>query len=96
MIQELEVVEHARLLRERGARAKAEHVFEDLDDAELDAYWVMEEDERQARARMWLSHNGTWLEQEKGLSWFSVSASVCKGGMLIVVINRETREESSV
>ncbi|KAK4684495.1 transcription factor IIIB 90 kDa subunit, partial [Tremellales sp. Uapishka_1] len=65
VLEEMEVVEKAREARERGAKERPEAVFDDLDDDELDSYWVMGDDEKEVRARMWLSHNGTWLEQDK-------------------------------
>ncbi|OCF42974.1 transcription factor IIIB 90 kDa subunit [Kwoniella heveanensis CBS 569] len=65
VIKEVEIVQKARQARERGARARPETEFEDLDDAELEQYYVLEDDERQARARMWLSSNGKWLEEDK-------------------------------
>ncbi|WWD21374.1 hypothetical protein CI109_105859 [Kwoniella shandongensis] len=65
VMQEMEVVHRARQRRERQARLEAETQFEDLDDDELENYFRLEEDEKQARARMWLSANGRWLEEEK-------------------------------
>ena len=65
VIREMTLVEGAYKARERGAKVK-EEAFPDIDDDELDRYWVMEEDERDTRARMWLSSNGKWLEEEKG------------------------------
>ncbi|KAL7418455.1 transcription factor TFIIIB subunit brf1 [Cryptotrichosporon argae] len=50
--------------RNQGAKV-VETVFADIDDADLDKYWVMADDERDARARMWLSANGRWLEEDK-------------------------------
>lgn len=65
VIGEMRRVEWARHEREWFAKNHAESNFEDLDDDELDRYWVMDDDERQARARMWLSHNSKWLEEDK-------------------------------
>ncbi|KAK8843971.1 hypothetical protein IAR55_006763 [Kwoniella newhampshirensis] len=65
VMREMEVVHRARQQRERQARLDAETEFEDLDDEELENYFRLEEDEKQARARMWLSANGRWLEEEK-------------------------------
>ncbi|WVF65439.1 hypothetical protein IAT40_000166 [Kwoniella sp. CBS 6097] len=65
VMKEVEVVQKARQARERGARARPETEFDDLDDDELEQYYVLEDDERQARARMWLSSNGKWLEEDK-------------------------------
>ncbi|WVQ93112.1 hypothetical protein IAU59_000176 [Kwoniella sp. CBS 9459] len=65
LIKEVEIVQRARQARERGARARPETEFDDLDDEELEQYYVLEDDERQARARMWLSSNGKWLEEDK-------------------------------
>ncbi|WVR08952.1 hypothetical protein IAU60_006011 [Kwoniella sp. DSM 27419] len=65
VMAEVEVVQKARIARERGAKARPETAFDDLDDDELEQYFMLEEDEKQARARMWLSSNGKWLEEEK-------------------------------
>lgn len=65
VIGEMRRVEWAHHEREWFAKHHHESQFEDLDDDELDMYWVMDDDERQARARMWLSHNGKWLEEDK-------------------------------
>ncbi|WWC63926.1 uncharacterized protein I303_106531 [Kwoniella dejecticola CBS 10117] len=64
MIEELAIVQKARLDRERLAKFK-ESQFDDLDDEELEQSYRLDEDEKQARARMWLSSNGKWLEEEK-------------------------------
>lgn len=66
VVREIEVVEFAHRMRDRSARTKPEEVFPDLDDDELDAYYQMNEDDVRARARLWLSQNGKWLEEEKG------------------------------
>lgn len=66
VVHEIEIVNRALKARDLGSRAEAEVEFPDIDDGELDAYWVMEDGERSARARMWLSHNGKWLEEERG------------------------------
>ena len=65
VIGEMRRVEWARHEREWFAKHQREENFDDLDDDELDKYWVMDDDERQARARMWLSHNSKWLEEDK-------------------------------
>lgn len=65
VVNEMRRVVWARNEREWFAKHHREDEFEDLDDDELDKYWVMSEDERQTRARMWLSHNGKWLEEDK-------------------------------
>lgn len=65
VIGELRRVEWARWERDHFAKTHTEVEFDDLDDDELDCYWVMEEDERNARARMWLSHNSRWLEEDR-------------------------------
>jgi hypothetical protein len=51
--------------RDDGFKFK-EQEFEDIDDEEIDSIWRMDEDEQRIRARMWLSHNGKWLEEDKG------------------------------
>lgn len=66
VLRELMVVDEARRRRERQARAKPEVDFGDLDDEELEALYRVDEDEVNVRARLWLSHNGKWLEKEKG------------------------------
>ncbi|KAL1407671.1 transcription factor TFIIIB subunit brf1 [Vanrija albida] len=65
VINEMRRVEWARHLRELFAKEYREETFDDIDDAELDQYWVMEDDERETRARIWLSSNGKWLEEDK-------------------------------
>ncbi|OXC64845.1 hypothetical protein AYX13_05912 [Cryptococcus neoformans] len=62
--QEMEAVKRARWLREKNARQLITDL-DDLDDDELEAVFVLDEDAKQARARMWLSSNGKWLEEEK-------------------------------
>ncbi|KAK6906133.1 hypothetical protein I203_100117 [Kwoniella mangroviensis CBS 8507] len=64
LMEELSVVHQARLKREKLAKVK-EIEFEDLDDEELEMSFRLDEDEKQARARIWLSSNGKWLEEEK-------------------------------
>lgn len=66
VVAEVEAVERARKRREKVAKQKAETVFDDIDDKELEAWFVLEEDEVRLRARLWLSHNGRWLEEDKG------------------------------
>jgi transcription factor IIIB subunit 2 len=65
VIGEMRRVEWARHEREWFAKHHAESSFDDLDDEELDSYWVMDDEERNARARMWLSHNSKWLEEDR-------------------------------
>lgn len=65
VIGEMRRVDWARHEREHFAKTHKEAEFDDLDDEELDLYWTMDEDERNARARMWLSHNSRWLEEDK-------------------------------
>lgn len=65
VVNEMRRVVWARNEREWFAKNHREEEFDDLDDEELDKYWVMSEDERQTRARMWLSHNGKWLEEDR-------------------------------
>ena len=69
VVEEIQIVERARKRREAGAREKAEEDFPDLDDTELEAYYMMSEDDVRARARMWLSVNSRWLEEDKGESY---------------------------
>ena len=66
VVREIEAVDMARKDRDRLAKAKPESEFADLDDQELESYYVLAEDEVRLRARLWLSHNGRWLEEEKG------------------------------
>lgn len=68
IMYEMDVVARALRARERQAKAEGEVEFEDIDDEEIDGIWRMSEEERKARARMWLSHNGRWLEEDKGES----------------------------
>lgn len=65
VINEMRRVEWARHHRELFAKEHREETFDDIDDDELDQYWVMEDDERETRARIWLSSNGKWLEEDK-------------------------------
>lgn len=69
---EMEAVKRARWLREKNAR-QLNTDLDDLDDDELEAVFVLDEDAKQARARMWLSSNGKWLEEEKGKCLYSIS-----------------------
>ncbi|EIW66086.1 hypothetical protein TREMEDRAFT_35498, partial [Tremella mesenterica DSM 1558] len=64
VVMEMRTIENAYRKRAKGAKVK-EDVFEDIDDEELDKYWIMDDHERDTRARMWLSSNGKWLEEEK-------------------------------
>nr|XP_019009936.1 uncharacterized protein I206_05498 [Kwoniella pini CBS 10737]OCF48717.1 hypothetical protein I206_05498 [Kwoniella pini CBS 10737] len=64
LIEELAIVQKARIQREKLAKFK-ESEFDDLDDEELEQSYRLDDDEKQARARMWLSSNGKWLEEEK-------------------------------
>ncbi len=66
VVREIQIVETAYRRRDRGARAKPEQDFPDLDEKELDGYYMMNEGDVRARARLWLSHNGNWLEEDKG------------------------------
>ena len=68
VLDEIRAVDRARREADRVTRLPAEYDFRDLDDDELDRYWVMEEDERDTRARLWLSHNGKWLQKDRGES----------------------------
>ncbi|WVQ81105.1 hypothetical protein IAT38_003227 [Cryptococcus sp. DSM 104549] len=63
---EMEAIRRARYVRDRHAKVRDEDAnLDDLDDEELEQYFHLEEDERDVRARVWLSVNGKWLEQEK-------------------------------
>lgn len=75
--QEMEAVKRARWLREKNAR-QLNTDLDDLDDDELEAVFVLDEDAKQARARMWLSSNGKWLEEEKGKSLHRISRGFLK------------------
>jgi transcription factor IIIB subunit 2 len=66
VMYEFEVVNRALRAREKGAKAPGETEFDDVDDEEIDSVWMMDEAEQRTRARMWLSHNGKWLEEDKG------------------------------
>jgi transcription factor IIIB subunit 2 len=66
VMYEFEVVNRALRARDKGAKATPETEFDDVDDDEIDGIWMMEENEQRTRARMWLSHNGKWLEDSKG------------------------------
>jgi transcription factor IIIB subunit 2 len=65
VMYEFECVGRALKARDDGFKFK-EQEFEDIDDEEIDSIWRMDEDEQRIRARMWLSHNGKWLEEDKG------------------------------
>lgn len=65
VIGEMRSVQWAHHVREWEAKQSRNIPLDDLDDDELDMYFVMEEGEQQARARMWLSHNGRWLEEDR-------------------------------
>ncbi|WVO15523.1 hypothetical protein L204_103182 [Cryptococcus depauperatus] len=63
---EMEVVKKARWLREKHAKLdEQDQDLGDIDDEELEELYTLDEDAKQARARMWLSANGMWLEAEK-------------------------------
>jgi len=66
VMYEFEVVNRALRARDKGAKMDPETEFDDVDDDEIDNIWKMEENEQRTRARMWLSHNGKWLEDSKG------------------------------
>lgn len=65
VIGEMRSVQWAHHKREYDAKVSREESFDDLDDDELENIFVMEDVEQQARARMWLSHNARWLEEDK-------------------------------
>lgn len=65
VIGEMRSVQWAHHKREWEAKVSREEGFEDIDDAELENIFVMEDTEQQARARMWLSHNESWLQEDK-------------------------------
>lgn len=62
---ELQVVEMAYKRREYQARESKKETLDDLDEEELEEYYVLDEKDKQLRARVWLSQNGKWLEQNK-------------------------------
>jgi transcription factor IIIB subunit 2 len=62
---EIHVVDEAYRRREKQARLPAEAEFEDIDDDELEAYYRLDEEDKDIRARLWLSQNGKWLEESK-------------------------------
>jgi transcription factor IIIB subunit 2 len=66
VMYEFEVVNRALRARDKAAKGPGETEFDDVDDEEIDRIWMMEENEQRTRARMWLSHNGKWLEEDKG------------------------------
>lgn len=90
IMYEMEVVVRALRARERIAKADAESDFEDVDDDEIDGIITMTEDEQRTRARMWLSHNGRWLEEDKGQ--FMISQSGLQFRRLKADFIRETTE----
>lgn len=63
---EIEVVNRALRQREKQARAEPDGELDDVDDDEIEGIITMTEAEQRTRARMWLSHNGRWLEEDKG------------------------------
>jgi transcription factor IIIB subunit 2 len=63
---EIRCVDRARKERERYAKEERQSEFPDIDDEELEGYYVMAEEDIHARTRAWLSHNGRWLEEEQG------------------------------
>jgi transcription factor IIIB subunit 2 len=87
VMYEFEVVNRALRQRDKGAKEK-ETEFEDIDDDEIDGIWQMDEAEQRTRARMWLSHNGKWLEEDKGKLVVSRSDKADNG--------RETMEARAV
>ena len=84
MLEEIQRIERAINEREMFSKLPAEATFGDLDDEELDQYWLMEDDERNTRARMWLSHNGKWLQEDKG-RWL--------GTVLRLITHKPERQE---
>jgi transcription factor IIIB subunit 2 len=62
---ECQVVEAAYRRREYLARESKLETLSDLDEDELEEYYVLDERDKQLRARVWLSQNGRWLEQSK-------------------------------
>lgn len=92
IMYEMDVVVRALRARERQAKADAESEFEDVDDEEIDGIWQMSEEERKARARMWLSHNGRWLEEDKGESGVYAKRICDLGERHADVVYRETSQ----
>ena len=66
VVNEIEIIRKARRRREMNARARAEECFPDINDDELEACYHMDDEDVKARARLWLSQNGKWLEEDKG------------------------------
>ena len=91
VVREINIVEAARQQREMSARIRVEDMFEDIDDEELEAYYTMKEGDLRARARLWLSQNGKWLEENKGGPSHAVAQAPADS-----VICRETSTESGV
>ncbi|BEI85205.1 hypothetical protein CcaverHIS002_0506060 [Cutaneotrichosporon cavernicola] len=65
VISEMRRVQWARHKREYDAKQSVHETMSDIDDDELENIYVMEDGEQAARARMWLSHNARWLEEDK-------------------------------
>ncbi|ORX39134.1 hypothetical protein BD324DRAFT_577073 [Kockovaella imperatae] len=65
VLLELECCERARAKRESDAKQRPETHFPDIDDLELEGYYVLEDEEMKLRARIWLNHNAKWLEEDK-------------------------------
>lgn len=65
VIAEMRRVQWAHHKREYEAKQSVNETLSDIDDDELENIYVMEEGEQAARARMWLSHNARWLEEDK-------------------------------
>ncbi|CAK9781462.1 hypothetical protein CC85DRAFT_282717 [Cutaneotrichosporon oleaginosum] len=65
VISEMRRVQWAHHKREYDAKQSIYQSLSDIDDDELENIYVMEEGEQAARARMWLSHNARWLEEDK-------------------------------
>ncbi|KAI9636774.1 putative transcription factor iiib 70 kd subunit [Dioszegia hungarica] len=63
--RECQVVDIAYRRREFLARESRLETLSDLDEDELESYYVLDERDKQLRARVWLSQNGKWLEQSK-------------------------------
>ena len=63
---EIRCIDRARKERERYCKEERETEFPDIDDEELEGYYIMAEEDLYSRTRAWLSHNGKWLEEEQG------------------------------
>lgn len=71
--QELEAIEAAQHRRETGALEKHSD-FADLDDEELEGYYMMDDEESATKARVWVSMNKDYLIKLSGESLLSLDS----------------------